>query len=74
MEDRKIILRNNEWKLSKVDENKPINLGSSTNPKHKNMKKTKPKYIITLLKTTGRENLKSNYTIKKLHGEEQRKG
>lgn len=39
MEDRKIIWRNNGWKLSKSDENKAINPGSSTNPKYKNMKK-----------------------------------
>lgn len=76
MEDRKIIWINTGWKLAKFDANKPINPGSSTNPKHKNMKKTRPKHIIiTLLKTTGRENLKRNHTRKdKLYGKEQRKG
>lgn len=73
---KKIIWRNNRWKLSKFDENNPINPGSSTNPKYRIMKKTRPKHIIiTLLKTTGRENLKRNHTKKdKICGEGQRKG
>lgn len=38
MGDRKIIWGNNRWKLSKLDENKPLNLRSKTNTKHKKHK------------------------------------